>query len=280
MDLSVIDWSALAGTVSIACWVLVYTPQMLENYRRQSGEGLSLAFLLVWLLGDGLNLMGVMMEGLLYTQFLLGLYYVSADIFIIFQVYHYRAKRLRSSSGEASPLLPQYDHSSYQLQRKIFGSFDILLIVVATAMVCSLFFVYLLWPLSGSPGWTLIPKIVGWSSCGFYLCSRLPQILKNFQEKSCEGLSPFMFAFAVLGNSTYILSILLHSLEPRYLLTNLPWLLGSIGTLLFDFTIFVQFMNYSPDSITDIHKCEEVVVAGIESLHPKAAAGDVMTMKC
>lgn len=35
--------------------------------------------------------------------------------------------------------------------------------------------------------------------------------------------------------------ILFHSTERRYFLTNLPWLIGSLGTMAEDAIIFVQF---------------------------------------
>lgn len=35
--------------------------------------------------------------------------------------------------------------------------------------------------------------------------------------------------------------ILFHSQEKEYLLTNLPWLIGSLGTMVEDVTIFIQF---------------------------------------
>jgi hypothetical protein len=38
-----------------------------------------------------------------------------------------------------------------------------------------------------------------------------------------------------------ILQILFHSLEREYVLTNLPWLIGSLGTMAEDAVIFVQF---------------------------------------
>ena len=37
------------------------------------------------------------------------------------------------------------------------------------------------------------------------------------------------------------LQILFHSLNKTYILTNLPWLIGSLGTMFEDATIFVQF---------------------------------------
>lgn len=37
------------------------------------------------------------------------------------------------------------------------------------------------------------------------------------------------------------LKILFHSLDKDYLLVNTPWLIGSIGTIAEDITIFIQF---------------------------------------
>ncbi|KAI8638042.1 PQ loop repeat-domain-containing protein [Parasitella parasitica] len=92
--------------------------------------------------------------------------------------------------------------------------------------------------------WHLIPQLLGWGSALLYCVSRIPQIMQNFRNESVEGLSLIMFIFSVVGNITYCVSIMLESTEPTYLLINYPWLLGSGGTLFFDFTIFFQFYMY------------------------------------
>ncbi|KAG0001284.1 hypothetical protein BGZ79_004865 [Entomortierella chlamydospora] len=89
-----------------------------------------------------------------------------------------------------------------------------------------------------------LPLVLGWGSAVLYLGSRIPQIYKNWRLKSCEGLSAMMFVFSVLGNVLYVASIFLNSLEIDYLIRNMPWWLGSGGTLFFDFTIFFQFYIY------------------------------------
>lgn len=48
-----------------------------------------------------------------------------------------------------------------------------------------------------------------------------------------------------MGNLTYGASIICHSIQQDYLYTNLPWLIGSFGTIVEDLTIFVQFRMYS-----------------------------------
>jgi hypothetical protein len=45
-----------------------YSRQLLENYRRKSGDGLSMTFLVIWLAGDVFNLLGVIMQNLLVTM--------------------------------------------------------------------------------------------------------------------------------------------------------------------------------------------------------------------
>jgi len=49
---------------------------------------------------------------------------------------------------------------------------------------------------------------------------------------------------SLLGNLTYGAGILFHSVEREYFLTNLPWLIGSLGTMVEDALIFVQFRIY------------------------------------
>ena len=60
--------SGICGSVSIACWVVVFSPQIIENFRRRSAEGLSLAFLIIWLAGDVFNILGAVLQGVLPTM--------------------------------------------------------------------------------------------------------------------------------------------------------------------------------------------------------------------
>lgn len=53
---------------------MVYSPQIYENYSLQSGEGLSVLFVVVWLLGDLCNFFGAALAGLLPTVIILAIY--------------------------------------------------------------------------------------------------------------------------------------------------------------------------------------------------------------
>lgn len=103
-------------------------------------------------------------------------------------------------------------------------------------------------------------QVFGYLCALLYLGSRLPQILLNHKRKSTDGVSLLFFLFACIGNLTYVLSILAYSpvckrsrhcqtgeigtLYGRYILVNLSWLVGSLGTLFLDMCIFIQFFMY------------------------------------
>ena len=46
-------------------------------------------------------------------------------------------------------------------------------------------------------------QILGYLSAICYLGARIPQIIKNHRERSCEGLSLLFFLLSLLGNATY-----------------------------------------------------------------------------
>ena len=78
-------------------------------------------------------------------------------------------------------------------------------------------------PLIGSaPSW--LGPALGWAMTGIYLGGRVPQIVLNHRRGSVEGLSISMFALAVLGNATYMASILARSCAWWRIKPNLPWL--------------------------------------------------------
>lgn len=87
-------------------------------------------------------------------------------------------------------------------------------------------------------------QFLGYASAALYLTARLPQIWKNYREQSCEGLSILFFILSLLGNATYGAGILAHSNEKTYVTKNIPWLLGSLGTIFEDMIVFYQFKLY------------------------------------
>ena len=81
------------------------------------------------------------------------------------------------------------------------------------------------------------PKVLGYMSAVLYLSARIPQIYLNYQLKSTEGLSLLFFMFTTLGNLSFAASVLFATTDRAYLMMNLPWLIGSAGTIFFDFIV-------------------------------------------
>ena len=63
---------------------------MLDNYKSQSAEGISLAFLLIWFVGDVSNLIGAVWAHLVPTVVALAVYFCFADIALILQCLYYK----------------------------------------------------------------------------------------------------------------------------------------------------------------------------------------------
>ena len=80
----------LRSSISIACWIVVYSPQIIENFRRSSADGLSLTFVIIWTLGDVFNILGAVLQGVLPTMTILAVYYTLADIVLLGQCFYYK----------------------------------------------------------------------------------------------------------------------------------------------------------------------------------------------
>ncbi|KAH6908015.1 PQ loop repeat-domain-containing protein [Coprinopsis sp. MPI-PUGE-AT-0042] len=251
--------SSVFGWASIACWLVVYTPQLYENYTLQSGEGVSVAFVIVWLVGDIFNLAGAVIAGLLPTIIIIAAYYSVSDIILLFQIYYYRRKRAQlsqralgpASRDERSPLISsQNENQSVASEstpiRWVLLKYSLLTLVLAA--VCTGGW----WLHENAQGLTdsepttrnsWLVQFFGWGSAILFLGARIPQILKNIKTR-CEGLSPALFFFSILGNTTYALSICAKSMDKAYLLTNAGWLAGSALTVFLDLFVLCQFVYY------------------------------------
>ena len=89
-DVDLAALSGICGSISIACWVVVFSPQIIENFRRSAADGLSIVFIVVWLLGDVFNILGAILQGVLPTMTILAIYYTLADIVLLLQCFYYR----------------------------------------------------------------------------------------------------------------------------------------------------------------------------------------------
>lgn len=70
------------------------------------------------------------------------------------------------------------------------------------------------------------------------------------------------FLLSLTGNFTYGASLVSYSQDREYLLKALPWLLGSLGTMVEDGIIFIQFRLYAPKRHVDKAVSSEAVHSG------------------
>ncbi|KAI1115104.1 PQ loop repeat-domain-containing protein [Nemania sp. NC0429] len=90
LNLDVEAISGICGSISIAAWVVVFSPQIIENFRRSSADGLSVQFIIAWLWGDIFNILGAVLQGVLPTMLILAVYYTIADVVLLGQCFYYR----------------------------------------------------------------------------------------------------------------------------------------------------------------------------------------------
>ncbi|XP_033096103.1 lysosomal amino acid transporter 1 homolog [Anneissia japonica] len=256
------------GLLSICCWVVVFLPQFYESYKNgKMDEGVSIAFLILWLLGDTTNLIGCLLADQLTTQVGTAYYYIFMDFLIISQYsyYFFKNRKLRNrSSNYYSPVNSQSGQ-----------------VVFCIAMVMWFSSIFTSLPLQMEPaptigrlpGRTLLAHseckvylyddtclffsnkdIIGYA-CGvlssiFYLTSRTPQIYMNYKRKSVEGISRVMFLIAIMANLLYGTSVLFEVQGDTavFMIRHLPWLVGSLGTLVFDLTVVIQFRFYKVET--------------------------------
>lgn len=245
--------SDMLSGLSCGFWVFAQLPQILQNYRTKSTNGLSPGFLGLWLLGDCLNLGSCLLnKSSLRFQVLLSLFFVCNDLVLCVQYRYYSHNYV----PVAHSLHPHDDGdylnsrvksrtSSYDGCRVPAGGVALASIPVARAVAT----VTVVSPGRNLSATDYAGQILAWACTAVYISSRFPQLLKNYRRKSVDGISPLLFASAFLGNLMYTLSILsscnyLSRSRSQFLIAEAPYLIGSSGTLVFDACYFYQRSLY------------------------------------
>ncbi|GMI77108.1 hypothetical protein like AT2G41050 [Hibiscus trionum] len=346
------------GLVSVLSWGVAEIPQIITNYKEKSVEGLSLGFLITWIIGDVFNLFGCILEpATLPTQYYMAVLYTMTTLILAAQtvyyghIYHevcnkdskeyrsegvekigknisnfcakqaidagrlsspiplpksspgrelfYRSARSLSSSHTptagsllAQRMTPPF-HPGNLVQEPLLGTYvatqstsqhresvspsstKSLLCLMSALTFISLFnfqpsavskflmgyekrdqgfVIHIGRKLlqantvslgeSGFEEGSRVGTFLGWAMAAIYMGGRLPQIYLNIRRGNVEGLNPFMFIFALVGNSTYVASILVRSMDWSRIQPNLPWLVDAGGCVLLDTFIVIQFIYF------------------------------------
>jgi hypothetical protein len=84
-----IDLNNLLSVSAFICWSIVYFPQIYTNYKRQSGDGINLIFLYIWIFGDFISCIGSILIKLPITTILMCYFHIILDFILIIQVLYF-----------------------------------------------------------------------------------------------------------------------------------------------------------------------------------------------
>uniref|UniRef100_A0A8C6WKG3 Lysosomal amino acid transporter 1 homolog n=1 Tax=Neogobius melanostomus TaxID=47308 RepID=A0A8C6WKG3_9GOBI len=254
--------SIYLGLLSILCFMISSFPQYYKSCKTGNMDSaLSIWFLVLWLAGDSCNMVGSYLANQLPLQTITAVYYVSADLLMLAMYFYYKSKNKRrdqrtlvhivgmacvigfsGSLFHVPSMETKQEDSPFRSRALLSVSDDSHVNALTTKEII---------------GFT-----IGSISSVLYHGSRLPQIYTNFKRKSTEGVSYFLFALVILGNTLYGLSVLLKNPEggqgeSSYLLHHLPWLIGSLGTLCLDILISIQFFIYRKRPLLQLNHVDE-----------------------
>uniref|UniRef100_A0A668RHH6 Uncharacterized protein n=1 Tax=Oreochromis aureus TaxID=47969 RepID=A0A668RHH6_OREAU len=218
--------SVVIGLISMFCFLLSTIPQVYEAYRNGRVEkAMSFGFLIFLLSGDLTSFAGCYLTSQLPIQVNTDNSAWLVEVCWLCSVNLYQDFEMIDANS--FPL--EITHSS----------------VGAALTLFSLFHCYLTQSPASSKSVEITGYVCGYLASVFYLCSRFPQIHKNYQRQSTEGTSYLLFALAMMGNGTYGLSIIvvlpaLKGSKQTFIIKHLAWLIGSLGVLILD-----CFQHYS-----------------------------------
>ncbi|CEP60684.1 Ypq2p LALA0_S01e16600g [Lachancea lanzarotensis] len=255
--------SIAAGYVSFLTSFIAQIPQVLETYVDKTVEGLSPLFLLAWLVGDITSLGGAILTDQLPFQIILAIYFLINDVFICGQYYYYgvlhenklatpghermeteeRITLVRSRSSDRH-IEPNLNQRSWLAGLLCLSTGVRGMALGESFRVTS----------ANSTAASQAGEVLAWAGALCYVGARIPQLYKNYQRKSTDGLSPFLFINTLLANTTYNVSIftsckfLEETNKWEFVMNELPFIVGSAGTVLFDFAYFYQhYVLYAED---------------------------------
>ncbi|XP_029965294.1 lysosomal amino acid transporter 1 homolog [Salarias fasciatus] len=231
--------SVVIGLISMFCFLLSTLPQVYEAYRNgKVEEAMSLGFLLFLFGGDVTSFAGCYLTSQLPIQVVTVVFYIFTDLILISQFLYYKIK---NSSNRKRPVLKWICFTWCGAATLVLLALPKLIMDNST-------------PLDSQSSATsrsveITGYVCGYTASVFYLCSRFPQLYKNFQRQSTEGTSYLLFALAMMGNGTYGLSVIvvlpaLRGSKHSFIIKHLAWLIGSMGVLVLDFLVTAQFIIY------------------------------------
>lgn len=199
--------------LSIVFYSIVYYPQFYIIYKTKKTDGISIWMVLIWSQADIFSLLGTIILNLGLSLIIIGWYHVLIGLIMTLCILY-------------------YDNT-----HKKFKTIAVSLYYVINLTTCIYFTTTMLYD-------EQLGTIFGWTSSVLYIIGRLPQIYLNYTRKTTEGLSSLMYIFTILGNISYLLTILIYSTETHYIYLNTPWIIMIIISVIADIIVILQCNYY------------------------------------
>jgi uncharacterized protein with PQ loop repeat len=211
--------------------------------------------IVVWAFGDSANLIGTYLTAQLSSQKSIAQAFIMIDILILIQYFSYYGNddadeeidyESLASDDTLDETTPLAGRANSTISKNLIST---TVIISCIGLACGLNLNDSIYcdakPALGTFS-VILGTFFGWISGLFYFCSRIPQILENYRLKSVDGLSFGLFTLTISGNLCYGISILLRtpSLDEHFYFQTLPYLIGSLGVLIFDLIIMGQFLMF------------------------------------
>lgn len=220
----VLSWCL--STISNILWLVIFLPQLHINYRLKNAEAISLSLLLLLIYGESIAIIGAISKNLHIIVILTGLYHIFFELILVIQILYYRTCK----NKEIEPLISNY---------KTITKLEILLIII---VILSNVLLYIsLYYIKDDIYKIVLGDCLAWIATSIFMCSRVPQIILNYQRQTTDGLAILSFVILIISSIFYLVSILL----VNKLVDVIQWVIGiSFSLLFFDTIIIYQFVKY------------------------------------
>lgn len=247
------------GLFSNIVFLVSSIPQIVLTFRTRCVEGQSPWFFSLLFLGSTCSLLGAIITNGLVTQIIQSVFYVLMDGILLFQLicFRYVIKKgpssesvsSRSGTGRVCGCGSSCD-SEEDVLESIPAKEDSLCVppaVVSVAVMSG--FVEAKTDFAGPyTGSKLVGTVFAWVSTVIFITSRVPQLAKNFSEKSFGDISVVWLIFSIVGNLSYFVSILVRDVSGTYLWRQTPFIVGAVGPAVLDIFLLLQMLIYRTSS--------------------------------
>lgn len=224
------------GLVSNCIWLVCSSPQIYHNFKTKKIDGFSPFYFVFIATADVLSLVGAFIVHALATQIITGFIYITLDVVLLTQFAIYGWCRGKCEKNDED----YQDYNDYLLSSQS-NYTDTASYALATLPVVALSHINYKEPYTGK---YLFGTISGWIGTCIYICSRVPQLIKNIKQKYLTDFSPIYVCFLISANATYSISVFVKSTSPQYLWKQTPWIVGSLVPMCFDIATGIQMLIF------------------------------------